>query len=152
MKQIKYYLILIVFVCSCNKSEEKIINGEFMPNIRNTIDFETADASEIDSFIKRIDSIAIKNNDNSLKLSSKFYHDLLELNLIRTPSIYLKQNNDSLLQIFVEKSQFEKIKKYDYLGSDLKYKIDIKLRYKRVTDFILLSDSILEVRINNINN
>jgi len=148
MKKVCSFIALILILYSCSNKEEMIISGTLNPNIRSFIDFQTANDIEINNFIKRIDSLAIKFDDSELKSSSKFYHNLLKYKLIKTPSIYLKQKDNSEIHVFINKNQFEKIKRYDYLGSDRKYKINIKLKYKKIDENIFLSDSILEVDIN----
>ena len=129
-----------------------VISGELVTNIRHYINFETGSSSEIQKFIKTIDSIANKNDENEIKQSSKFYHNLIKHKLIRVPSVYLKLQNDSLIQIFIDKNQYTKLRKYDFLGSELKNKITVKLEYKQVDNFILLSDSIIEIRVENLKN
>ncbi len=148
MKKVFSFIALILILYSCSNKEEKIVSGTLNPNIRSSIDFQTANDIEINNFIKRIDSLAIKLNDSELESSSKFYHNLLKYKLIRTPSIYLTQKDNSEIHVFINKNQFQKIKQYDYLGSDLKYKINIKLKYKKIDENIFLSDSILKVDIN----
>lgn len=150
MKKVFSFIALFFILYSCSNKEEKIISGTLNPNYRSFIDLQTANDIEINNFINRIDSLAIKHNDSELKSSSKFYHDLLKYKLIRTPSIYLKQKDNSEIHVFINKNQFEKIKQYDYLGSDREYKINIKLKYKKIDENIFLSDSILEVDINKL--
>jgi hypothetical protein len=150
MKKVFSFIALILILYSCSNKEEKIVSGTLNPNIRSFIDFQTANDIEINNFIKRIDSLAIKLNDSELKSSSKFYHNLLKYRLIRTPSIYLKQKDNSEIHVFINKNQFGKIKQYDYLGSNHKYKINIKLKYKKIDENIFLSDSILDVNINKL--
>jgi hypothetical protein len=150
MKKSISFITLILILCSCSSEEEKLVSGTLNPNIRSFINFQTASDTEINNFIKRIDSLAIKLNDSELKSSSKFYHNLLRHKLIKTPSIYLKQKNNSDIHIFINKNQFQKIERYNYLGSDIKYKINIKLRYKEIEENIFLCDSILEVDINKL--
>lgn len=148
----KTLTILLIFTfISCNQSNnEEIASGELVTNIHSFINFETANSTEIRKYIKTIDSIANVTNDTGIKQSSKFYHSLVKHKLIRVPSIHLKLQNDSIIQIFVNKNQYKKLQKYDFLGSDLKNKVIVKLKYKRVDNFILLTDSIIEVHVKKI--
>ena len=150
----KTLIILIIFTfISCNQNNKKeVVSGELVTNIRHFINFETASSAEIQKFIKTIDSIAKENDEIEIKQSSKFYHNLIKHKLIRVPSIHLKLQSDSIIQIFVDKNQYAKLRKYDFLGSELKNKVTVKLGFKRVDDFILLSDSIIEVRVKNLKN
>lgn len=150
----KILIILLIFTfISCNQSNnEEVVSGELVTNIRSFINFETASSAEIRQYIKTIDSIANVNNETEIKQSSKFYHNLVKHKLTRVPSIYLKLQNDSIIQIFVDKNQYKKLRKYDFLGSDLKNKVTVKLKYKRVDDFILLTDSIIEIHVKKIRN
>lgn len=143
----KYLLLLLLIFNSCSNNDEKVVSGIFNTNIRGLIDFQTADEIEINNFIKRIDSLCKKNNDSESISSSKYYHNLLKHKLIRTPSIYLTKKDNSELQVFINNNQYQKIKKYDYLGSSLDYIINIKLKYKKIDEDILLSDSIIEVNV-----
>lgn len=149
MKQIPLLIVIIFTICSCTR-KEKTVNGILNPNVKSFIDFQTADDIEINNFIKRIDSLAIKSNDSELKSSSKFYHSLLKFKLIKTPSIHLKLKKNSEIQVFINKTQYQKIKQYNYLGSNLDYIVNIKLKYKKMAEHIFLSDSIIEVKINKL--
>ena len=150
MKKAISFISLILILYSCSNKKEEIVSGTLNPNIKSFLNFQTANDIEINNFIKRIDSLAIKLNDSELKSSSKFYHNLLKNKLIRTPSIYLKQKNNSQIHVFINENQFKKIEHYNYLGSDIKYKIDIKLRYKVIDENIFLCDSILEIEVNKL--
>lgn len=147
MKKTISFISAILILYSCSNKDEKIVSGTLNPNVVSFIDFQTANDTEINNFIERIDSLASKLNDSELKSSSKYYHNLLKHNLIRTPSIYLKLKDNSGINIFINKNNFEKIERYNYSGSDIKYKINIKLRYKEIDKDIFLCDSILEVDI-----
>lgn len=150
----KTLIILLIFTfISCNQSnDEEVVSGELVTNIRSFINFETTSSAEIRKYIKTIDSIANVSNETEIKQSSKFYHNLVKHKLIRVPSIYLKLHNDSIIQIFVDKNQYKKLRKYDFLRSDLKNKVTVKLKYKRVDDFILLTNSIIEINVKKIRN
>ncbi|GEL09983.1 hypothetical protein SAMN05192550_0998 [Flavobacterium glycines] len=149
MKALLLIILIIHCLSSCNSKSEKIITGKLNPNIRSYINFQTATDSEIKNYIKRIDSLANKYRDPELKTSSKYYHNLLKYNLIRTHSIYIKQKDHSEINIFLHKNQYLKIKKYDYLGSNRIYEVNIKLKYKKIDDNIFLSDSIIEAKISS---
>lgn len=143
----KKYLLLLLIFNSCSNNDEKVESGILIANIRGFIDFQTADEKEINNFIERIDSLSKKNNDSELKSSSNYYHNLLKHNLIRTPSIYLTKIDNSRLHVFINNDQYRKIEKYDYLGSSQDYRINIKLKYKKIDDDLFLSDSIIEVNV-----
>lgn len=147
MKKTISIIATILILHSCSNDQEKIITGTLNPNLVSFINFQSAKDTEINNFIKRIDSLADKLNDAELIASSKYYHNLLKHKLIRTPSIYLKLKDNSGINIFINKNDYEKIERYNYSGSDTEYKVNIKLRYKEIEKDIFLCDSILEVDI-----
>ena len=135
MKTLKI-LILLSLLISC-KNKVEIKKGELHFKLVQLVPSEGFN----DIQIKEIEKEVLDNENVNLD----YFRTLKNNNLLGLPHINLKVDND-ILQVFLKKSEYEKIKKYSLneLNQNRK-KVTLKINIEKIDSNIYYSDKIIEV-------
>jgi hypothetical protein len=136
MKKLKILFIILIFISCSNKVE--IIKAE--------LHFKLAQLIPSDGFnyiqIKEIEKVLLNNKSDNLD----YLRTLKSNNLLDLPHIHIKVDDD-VLQVFLKKHEFEKVKKYSLERlNKIGKKVILKISIKKIDTAIFYSDKIIEVK------
>lgn len=146
MKNIKTILLSSIFAfnLSCNQQVKKEIKGKLAFESISFLSLYGSSDNQYKEFLIEMENG--KSSDNNKKDLYTYFSKLKKHNILRNPYIFLEVEKDSIITVYLNEDNYEKVKNYNY--SDLyfnKEKVLLKLLLEEKEKNIYYSDSILSV-------
>ncbi|MGJ8591208.1 MAG: hypothetical protein ACSHXF_01595 [Aquaticitalea sp.] len=137
----------ILLFLSCNKKEYLVVEADLTFNSISFMSAYGASEEEYATLNHDMDSVLMNPTKNETTKLYKHFSKLKEKDLLKSPYIFLKIDNDSVLPVYVSDKQYVKvrgIKHIDLVKENKKAILKIKL--SKIDNNIYFSDSIIEVK------